>query len=110
VAAAGYTSEDLFALRLALEEAVSNAIVHGNRRDPTKRVTVSYRVSPNHVVATVQDEGQGFDPLGIPDPRLSENLDNTSGRGILLMRHYTNWVRFNRTGNCVTLCRKRTHG
>jgi serine/threonine-protein kinase RsbW len=110
MAAVGYGSEDLFAFRIALDEAISNAIIHGNRRDPTKKVTVSYRVSPNRVVATVEDEGQGFDPASIPDPLAPENLEQTSGRGLLLMRHYTNWLRFNGVGNCVTLCRRRTCG
>jgi serine/threonine-protein kinase RsbW len=109
MAAAGYGSQDLFAFRLALDEAISNAIIHGNRRDATREVTVSYRVSATRIVATVQDEGQGFDLANIPDPLAPENFEQPSGRGILLMRHYTTRLRFNQIGNCVTLCRKRTH-
>jgi serine/threonine-protein kinase RsbW len=106
--AAGYLSEDLFAFRIALDEAIANALIHGNRRDPTKEVKVWYWVSPTRAVATVKDEGEGFDPAKIPDPLSPEGLEQTSGRGILLMRHYSTWVRFNRIGNCVTLCRRRT--
>jgi serine/threonine-protein kinase RsbW len=109
VANAGFLSQDLFAVRIALEEAISNAIVHGNRRDPRKQVTVLYRVSPTDVVVRVEDEGQGFDPTQIADPLAPENLERASGRGILLMQHYTNWLCYNRTGNCVTLCRRRTN-
>jgi serine/threonine-protein kinase RsbW len=106
----GYASQDVFAFRIALDEAISNAIIHGNRRDPAREVTVSYRVSATRVVATVQDEGQGFDPANIPDPLAPENLEQASGRGILLMRHYTSRLRFNRIGNCVAMYRKRTQG
>jgi serine/threonine-protein kinase RsbW len=108
--AAGYKSQDVFAFRIALDEAISNAIIHGNRRDPVREVTISYCVSATRVVATVQDEGQGFDPANIPDPLAPENLEQASGRGILLMRHYTSRLRFNQIGNCVTLYRKRTEG
>jgi serine/threonine-protein kinase RsbW len=110
MASAGFLPQDLFAVRIAVAEAISNAIVHGNRRDPRKQVTVLYRVSPTEVVARVEDEGQGFDPTQIADPRAPENLEKASGRGILLMQHYTNRLCYNRSGNCVTLCRRRTNG
>jgi serine/threonine-protein kinase RsbW len=110
IKAVGYTSEDLFAIRIALDEAIANALIHGNRRDSTKEVKVWYRISPNRVVATIEDEGEGFDPAKIPDPLSPDGQEKASGRGILLMRHYSTSVRFNRIGNCVTLCRRRTRG
>jgi serine/threonine-protein kinase RsbW len=108
MAAARYPEKDRFAVRLALEEAIVNAIKHGHRGDPTKRVRVRYQVSPNRVLAEVRDEGAGFDPRRVPDPLAPENLDRPSGRGLLLMRSYVTWLRFNERGNCVTLCKARS--
>jgi serine/threonine-protein kinase RsbW len=109
VAAAGWADEDLFAFRMALAEGVMNAIMHGNRRDPMKRVTVIYRLSAKRIVATVEDEGRGFDSARIPNPVDSENLAKPTGRGLLLMRHYSDRLCFNRAGNRVTLGTVRRH-
>jgi serine/threonine-protein kinase RsbW len=104
----GYAHKDLFSIRLALHEAVSNAIRHGNRGDPGKYVRVTYLVSPGEVLVEVRDQGPGFDPQALPDPLATENLDRPCGRGVFLMRAYTSWMRFNSQGNCVILCRRRT--
>ena len=104
--AIGNGPEVQFAVRLALDEALANAIHHGNRDDPTKRVTVTYRVTPAQVRISVLDEGRGFDPSLVPDPRLSENLCKPNGRGIMLMRAYMTCVNYNHQGNCVTLIKK----
>ena len=106
--AAGYPDRDRFAVRLALEEAVANAVKHGHQGDPAKRVRVCYQVRPDRVLVEVEDQGAGFDPRRVPDPRDPENLDKPSGRGLLLMRSYTTWLRFNARGNRVTLCRARS--
>jgi len=103
--ALGYSERDSFCMRLAIEEAVVNGLVHGNRNDPTKQVRVRYRVRPENVLAEVEDEGDGFDPRGVPDPTAMENLDKSSGRGLFLIEHYTTWVRYNASGNRVTLCK-----
>ena len=108
MAAAGYPDRDRFAVRLALEEAVANAVKHGHQGDPAKRVRVGYRVRADRVLVAVEDQGAGFDPRRVPDPRDPENLDKPSGRGLLLMRSYTTWLRFNERGNRVTLCRARS--
>lgn len=102
---AGFTDKDIFCLRLAMEEAIVNAIKHGNRADPQKRVLVRYSVSVLEALVEVEDEGTGFDFDHIPDPLAPENIEKPSGRGIFLMRFYMTWVRFNERGNCVTLCR-----
>jgi serine/threonine-protein kinase RsbW len=94
-------------LRLALEEAVVNGLRHGNAGDPTKRVLVRYRVLPEAVLIDVEDEGPGFDPTAVPDPTRPENLDRPSGRGLLLMRHCTNWLWYRGRGNRVMLCKYR---
>jgi serine/threonine-protein kinase RsbW len=95
LAAAGYPEEDRFAARLALDEAISNALKHGNGGDPAKRVRLRYHVDAQRVLAEVEDQGAGFDPAQLPDPRAAENLDRPGGRGVLLMRRYTTWLRFN---------------
>jgi serine/threonine-protein kinase RsbW len=94
-------------LRLALEEAVVNGLVHGNSGDPAKRVRVRYRVGPEAVVAEVEDEGPGFDPAQVPDPTTAENLAKSSGRGLLLMQHYTSWLCYHGRGNRLTFCKYR---
>jgi serine/threonine-protein kinase RsbW len=104
----GFSPREQRDLRLALEEAVVNAIKHGNGGDPSKAVRVRYRVNIREALAEVQDQGPGFDPDALPDPTAVENLDRPSGRGLLLMRHYTTWVRYHGSGNRVTLCKHRT--
>jgi serine/threonine-protein kinase RsbW len=106
--AAGFPEKDQFAVRLALDEALANAVKHGNRLDPTKWVTLRYRVAPETLLAEVEDEGPGFDPEKVPDPLAPENLERTCGRGVYLMRCYMTWVRYNERGNRVTLCKYRT--
>jgi serine/threonine-protein kinase RsbW len=108
--AAGYPGQDVFAVRLALEEALVNALKHGHKNDPGKQVAVRYDVTGEHVVAQVEDEGPGFDPGAVPDPLAPENLEKSCGRGLLLMRHYLSWVRYNARGNAVTLCKRRSPG
>jgi serine/threonine-protein kinase RsbW len=108
MAAECYPEGDVFAVRLALREAISNAVRHGNRGDPAKAVRIRYHVTPRRVLAEVEDEGPGFDPGQVPDPRASENVERDGGRGLLLMRLYLTWVRHNGRGNCVTLCKCRS--
>lgn len=94
---------DLFAIKLALEEALVNAVKHGNKLDPEKRVRIQYRVADHRADITIEDQGPGFNPACLPDPTAEENLEMTSGRGILLMRAYMSSVVFNPQGNKVTL-------
>ncbi len=93
----------LFNFRIGLTEAISNAILYGNSGDPGKRVRVELRAVPGEVHARVSDEGGGFDPRAVPDPRLPENLIRPDGRGVFLMRALMDEVHFNRRGNAVTL-------
>jgi serine/threonine-protein kinase RsbW len=104
----GYAQRDCMGLELALEEAIVNGLRHGNGGDPSKQVRVHYRVTRQAVLADVEDEGPGFDPNRVPDPTRPENLERPSGRGLLLIRHYTTWVGFSARGNRVTLYKCRT--
>jgi serine/threonine-protein kinase RsbW len=110
MAAEGYAEKARFGMRLALEEALVNAVKHGNQSDPTKCVRVGYQVTAKAVLVEVEDEGAGFDPDKVPDPCAPENLERPSGRGLLLMRSYMTSVRFNPCGNRVTLYKRRTDG
>jgi serine/threonine-protein kinase RsbW len=106
--AMGFGGADRFAIKLALEEALANAIKHGNACDQAKHVTVDYDVNPQQVRISVCDEGCGFDPADVPDPTLDENLEKPHGRGVMLMRTYMSDVSFNKSGNCVTMVKQRT--
>jgi len=99
----GYGERIIFAVKLALEEAVINAIKHGNELDDTKRVTVSFSVDENRAVISVADEGEGFDPNALPDPTAEDYLMATSGRGVALIRAYMDEVRFNDKGTEITM-------
>ncbi len=106
-AAHRFTNDAGFAVRLALDEALSNAIHHGNRDDPHKHITLDYQITDERVRICVCDEGAGFNPDAVPDPTLDENLQRPHGRGIMLMRAYMTQVIFNDRGNCVTLVKRR---
>jgi serine/threonine-protein kinase RsbW len=94
-----------FNLRTALAEALSNAIVYGNRRDPTKVVHVRVVVAQDQIDVHVRDHGEGFDPEAVPDPTLPKNREREDGRGLFVLRHLVDDVRFNAKGNalCLTL-------
>lgn len=104
--AAGYSSKEMFGVRLALEEGLVNAIKHGHRHDPSKSVHFRYQLTPASLLVEIQDEGPGFRPQEVPDPLAPENWERPSGRGLLLMRSYMTWVRYNEQGTCVTLCKQ----
>ena len=89
--------------RVSLVEALSNAMIYGNRRDPSKRVLVEVFLQGGSVTARVTDEGPGFDPGGVPDPTIPAQLLEGRGRGLFLMRELMDEVRFNDCGNSVTL-------
>jgi serine/threonine-protein kinase RsbW len=104
----GYSHETLHGVRLALEEALVNAIKHGNQMDQSKQVHVRYRIGENSFAIEIRDEGPGFDPDDVPDPTAPENLERPCGRGLLLMRHYMTECEFVPPGN---ICRmKRVRG
>ena len=102
-----FCEETTFAIKLALEEALTNAIKHGNQGDSAKRVTIRYAVTPQKVAIIVRDEGSGFIPDEIPDPTTPERLPLPSGRGIMLMRAYMDEVEFRDHGREVYLMKRR---
>ena len=101
-----YPEDCLFAIRLALEEALSNAIKHGNKLDPEKTVSVKYSIGPEEVELVIRDQGAGFDLSGVPDPTSDEHLEDPNGRGIMLMRAYMDEVSYNTEGNEVRMVKR----
>lgn len=102
----GYSPCSSFAIRLAVEEALNNAIRHGNGYDPDKQVEVRYDVDERRAVICITDEGAGFDPRRIPDPRCDENIDKPTGRGIMLIRAYMDEVKHNKRGNQIRMVKR----
>ncbi len=83
-------SEDMFGnMLVAVTEAVTNAIYHGNKGDASKKVHVKYALSNHHLSFTITDQGPGCDFYNLPDPTAPENLEKECGRGIFLMKHLT---------------------
>lgn len=99
----GWGDHDIFCIHLALEEALMNAIKHGNKLDPRKQIDVTCRITQTTLTATVKDEGVGFDPATVPDCNDDDRLEIPSGRGLKLMRSFMNRVAYNEAGNSVTL-------
>lgn len=100
-AANKFDGDDIFAIHLALEEAFINAVRHGNKQDEAKTVAVECLITPDKLDISIADEGAGFNPDSVPDPRSEENIYKPAGRGLLLMRSFMDVVEHNETGNCV---------
>lgn len=103
----GFSPSQIFAIKLSLEEAITNAIKHGNRLDESKNVTIEYEVSDDRLVVEIRDEGGGFTPDAVPDPTRPENLERPSGRGVMLMKAYMTEVAFSENGSCVRMVKRR---
>jgi serine/threonine-protein kinase RsbW len=97
-------SEDHYGnIIVAVTEAVNNAIYHGNKADPNKKVHVGFKTSPKSISFSIRDEGPGFDFNNLPDPTDPANIEKPSGRGIFLMKHLADEVSFSEDGRCVFL-------
>lgn len=90
-------------MSVALSEAVTNAIVHGNKEDPQKRVKAQAIVKPSEVVFKIKDEGLGFAPGTIRDPTMGENIWKNHGRGIFFIKYFMDEVHYNYRGNEITM-------
>jgi serine/threonine-protein kinase RsbW len=91
---------------LALDEAIANAIKHGNHEDPTKQVHVVVEFTHDEVTFTITDEGDGFDLNALPDPTDPSCLMRTCGRGVMLIYHIMDEVEYNARGNQVRMKKK----
>ena len=88
---------------IALTEAINNAITHGNKLDPNKKVKLNMSSKNSNLSFVIQDEGEGFDFDNIPDPTLPENLTKLNGRGVFLMKSWADEVVFEAKGTSITL-------
>jgi serine/threonine-protein kinase RsbW len=102
-----FEDREIFSIKLALEEALVNAIKHGNQMDPSKKVHIQFNVNRERIDIRIVDEGNGFDLEDVPDPMAPENLERPCGRGLLLMRHYMTEVTFHAPGNRLTMSKVR---
>jgi len=99
----GFSEEDIEQANLAIIEAGTNAIKHGNKNDPSRRVNFQFHLGEDKLAVVVQDEGEGFDTNKLPDPLDPENLLKTNGRGIFLMQICMNEVTFDKNGSEVRM-------
>jgi serine/threonine-protein kinase RsbW len=105
VTANGFNHQSAWAVNLALEEAIANAIKHGNRHDPGKSIHIVWTVTPRRIEIIIEDQGTGFDRVRVPDPRKQENLEKCSGRGIFLIESYMNKVEWTNGGRRLRMIR-----
>lgn len=105
-----WPDSDVFGIHLATEEALVNAIKHGNRMDKGKFVDISIVLSAKRIWIEITDQGSGFDPRAVPDCTAPENLEIPSGRGLRLMRHFMSKIEHSDQGNRATMAKKRTEG
>lgn len=95
--------KECFAVHMALEEALANAIEHGNLRDPRKNVYFFCSLAKDRIHVEVEDEGNGFIPEDVPDPTDEEHISIPSGRGILLIKGFMSSVAFSENGKRVIM-------
>ena len=103
-----WSEGDIFGIHLAVEEALVNAIRHGNRSDQNKLVHLLCKLATDRVLIEIADEGAGFDPACVPDCTAAENLNRASGRGIMLMRNYMSRVEYTHGGHRVVMEKQRS--
>ena len=104
----GWKSRDVFGIHIAMEEALMNAIKHGNGLDCEKQVHIEIKITESDFYARITDDGDGFDLEAVPDPTADENLEKTSGRGVMLIKNFVDKVAYNEKGNSIELFKSKT--
>jgi len=110
VGRSGMSDDAVFGIDMAIREAVTNAVLHGNREDENKTVDIVLKSSPDAVEISVHDQGPGFNPEDVPDPTTQENILKTSGRGIFFMRTFmdeVDWLIRPEGGTTVRMLKRR---
>jgi len=88
---------------VATMEATNNAIIHGNRCDPAKEVRIEIKMVDKELMVHIEDQGEGFDHMNVPDPTAPENLEKINGRGIFLMERLSDEILYMEDGRIVEL-------
>ena len=110
VGRSGFSDDAAFGIDMAVREAVTNAVLHGNRQDDNKTVEIVLKSSPDAVEISVHDQGPGFNPEDVPDPTAKENIMKASGRGIFFMRTFmdeVDWLIRPEGGTTVRMLKRR---
>ncbi|MCA9065288.1 MAG: ATP-binding protein [Planctomycetaceae bacterium] len=102
-----YSTRDVFAMRLSLEEGLTNAIRHGNKLSPDKSVGVTCSIDFERMRIVIQDQGDGFEPEAVPDPTIEELLERPTGRGLMLMEAYLDEIAYEDGGRRLIMVRMR---
>lgn len=103
-----WEGRNYFHVQMAAEEAMVNAVEHGNKKAKDKRVDIEFVVSEDEVYMRFTDEGEGFNPEELPDPRDDENLHCTNGRGVMLIKEMMSEVKYSERGNQVEMWKRRS--
>ena len=104
----GWDGRDFFHVQMAAEEAMVNAVTHGNKCASDKRVEIEFKVSADATYMRFRDQGEGFCPGALPDPRDDDHLECTNGRGVMLIKEMMNEDVYNDCGNEVTMVKHRS--
>ena len=110
VGRSGVSDDAAYGIDMAVREAVTNAVLHGNRQDDNKTVDIVLKSSPDAVEISVHDQGPGFNPEEVPDPTANENILKASGRGIFFMRTFmdeVDWLIRPEGGTTVRMLKRR---
>ena len=97
-------NDDIYGnIMISVTESVNNAIRHGNKSNKEKNVSITLHLNENQILFIIKDEGDGFNYNNLPDPTSPENLEKPGGRGVFLMKHLADEVKFNNAGSLVEL-------
>lgn len=99
----GVNEDIVFDIHVGFEEALRNAMLHGNKEHPEKKVYIETEITDSAITIIVEDEGEGFDHSKVPDPTVGENLLKEGGRGVYLIRHLMDKVKYENDGRKVIM-------
>jgi len=99
----GISQDSYGKIMVSTMEGVNNAIMHGNKAIPEKLVDIEFNCKGDELRIKIRDQGKGFRPQDVPDPTLPKNIEELNGRGVFLMSHLADEIKFSKKGNSVTM-------